>query len=212
MDLTKRFDSECMNFSTEWYNVADYELKILLLVSVLEDNSLAFNGTLKTMCEWLGIQPTAANNKNIKQAIENLSGSGYIDYTRKGQRFIISITAKGMADDQIIRIRRCWVETLKNYKEQVKDISIGWLNLLKVFVYIYGNDKQHIYTQKEIAAILGISVKTVATALNVLKECKFEGIEISVEVLRERFKDEESKEIIIFNTGTAAEIGIKFED
>ena len=205
-DITERFDNECINFSKEWYNIADYELKILLLVSVLEDNSLAFNGTMKTMCEWLGIKPTATNNKNIKQAIENLNNSGYVEYTHKGQKYIISITDKGLEDNQIVRVRRCWVETLKNYKEQVPNGSIGWLNLLKVFVYIYGSNK-HEFTQQEIANNLNISKGTIGTALKVLEQCNLTGISISKNILKERLS-----ETFVYNIGTEVSIGTMFED
>ena len=205
-DITERFDNECINFSKEWYNIADYELKILLLVSVLEDNSLAFNGTMKTMCEWLGIKPTATNNKNIKQAIENLNNSGYLEYTHKGQKYIISITDKGLEDNQIVRVRRCWVETLKNYKEQVPNGSIGWLNLLKVFVYIYGSNKSE-FTQQEIANNLNISKGTIGTALKILEQCNLKGLYMSKNILKERLS-----ETFVYNIGTQVSIGTLFED
>lgn len=186
--------------------MTDYELKILLLVSVLEDNSLAFNGTLKIMCEWLGISPTTTNNRNIKQAIESLNDSGYIEYTHKGQKYIISITDKGLEDNQIIRIRRCWVETLKNYKEQVPDGSVGWLNLLKVFVYIYGSNKST-FTQQELADNLNISKGTVATALKVLVQCNLKGINLSKYTVKERLS-----ETFVYNIGTEVSTIVKFED
>lgn len=40
-----------IEFHREWMGTEDYELKILMLVSLLAENNLAFRGSLKTMCE-----------------------------------------------------------------------------------------------------------------------------------------------------------------
>ena len=54
-DITDMF-TDNINVSKQWLeDLVDYQIKILLLTSVLADNNLAFRGTLKTMCEWLGI-------------------------------------------------------------------------------------------------------------------------------------------------------------
>lgn len=190
-------------------HIGDYELKILILTSVLEDVDLAFNGNLKTMCEWLGVKSSPNNNNNIKQAIENLSSSGYIEFTKKGQKYIITVTNKGKEDNKIIAIRKCWVETFKNYKEQVKDVSIGWINLLKVFVYICSKNK-HIFTQNEIAKELKISIRTVATALKVISQCKLQGLKIFKDRATEEYKDFKGNKFI-YNIGTEIIVGMEFE-
>lgn len=158
------------------------------------------------MCEWLGIKSTANNNKNIKQAIESLNDSGYIEYARKGQKYIISITDKGLTDNQIIRVRRCWVETLKNYKEQVPDGSIGWLNLLKVFVYIYSS-RESLFTQQEIADNLHVSKGTISSALKVLEQCQLKGLHMSKQIIKERLNEN-----FVYNIGTEVATIVEFED
>ena len=181
----------------------------MILSNVLEDVDLAFNGTLKTMCEWLGVKSTANNNKNIKRAIENLSNNGYIEYSHKGQKYIITVTDKGKEDNKIIAIRKCWIETFKNYKEQVKDVSIGWINLLKVFVYICSKNK-YIFTQKEIAEELNISIRTVGTALKVISQCKLQGLRVLKYNATEELKDFEGNKYI-YNIGTEIVVGMEFE-
>ena len=198
-----------IDFSIDWLQIGDYELKILILTSVLEDVDLAFNGNLKTMCEWLGIKSTPNNNNNIKQAIENLSSSSYIEFTKKGQKYIITVTDKGKENNKIIAIRKCWVETFKNYKEQVKNVSIGWINLLKVFVYICSKNK-HIFTQNEIAKELNISIRTVATALQVISQCKLQGLKIFKDRATEEYKDFKGNKFI-YNIGTEIIVGMEFE-
>lgn len=179
-----------------------------MLVSVLEDSNLAFNGSLTNMCNWLGISSSANNNKNLKLAIESLNTKGYIEYTHKGQKYIISMTNKGMEDNQVIRIRRCWVETIKCYKEQIKDVSIGWLNLLKVFVYVYGSNlcNEYVFKQQEIADNLNISKGTVAKALTVLAHIDLKGLNIYKSIEKEKSGD------YTYNIGTIESIFIKFSD
>ena len=181
-----------------------------MLVSVLEDNNLAFNGNLKTMCEWLGIKSTPNNNKNIKQAIENLSNDNYIEYSRKGQKYIITITNKGMEDNKIVRLRKCWLETFKNYKQQGIEESISWIKLLKVFVYVCSEEKKFFYTQREIAENLNISIGTVGTALNVLTQCNLQDISFKKEIEKKEIKGYNGK-VIRLNKGTNLFIGIEFE-
>lgn len=198
-----------IDFSVDWLQIEDYELKILILASVLEDVDLAFNGTLKTMCEWLGIKATTNNNNHIKQAIEKLNDSGYIEYSRKRQKYIITVTDKGKEENKIVAIRKCWVETFKNYKEQVKDISIGWLHLLKIFVYVCSNDNKRIYTQQEIADDLNISARTVANALKVLVQCNLQDVVFKKDVIKRDVIDNDNR-VIRLNTGTMLYIGLNW--
>lgn len=212
VDYNKYNKRDYIDFSVEWLQIEDYELKILILASVLEDVDLAFNGTLKTMCEWLGIKATTSNNNHIKQAIETLSDNGYIEYSRKGQKYIITITDKGKEENKIVAIRKCWVETFKNYKEQVEDenLSISWIKLLKIFVYLCSNRKS-LYTQQEIADDLNISKGIVATALKVLEQCSLQGLRVIKHIEKAEFIDNSGQKQT-YNRGTEIVIGIEFEE
>ena len=80
-------------------NIEDYELKILILTGILADNNLAYRGTLKCMCEWLGINSSANNNRNIKSAINSLVEKGYLFCNIDGRTYTLSISNKGMKDN-----------------------------------------------------------------------------------------------------------------
>lgn len=167
-------------FSEEWLNVADYELKILILASILAENNLAYRGTLTTMCEWLGVKQNTNNNNNIKTAIFSLQEKGYIFYKLDGRTWTITISEKGMKDKQIVKIRKAWVTAFRSFNKNNNNkridnsISIDWIKILKVFVYLYSRKSASIITLDTIANALNISKTTVATALKVLEQCELD--------------------------------------
>ena len=128
-------------------NVEDYELKILILASVLAENDLSFTGTIKTMCEWLGINGVKTTNKDkLRNAIANLVSKGYIVAKEVEKKITIIITKKGLKNDRTIRLRKSWIQTMKQFKDE--KISISWIQLLKVFIYIYDLPSGRIITNK----------------------------------------------------------------
>lgn len=147
-------------------NVEDYELKILILASVLAENDLSFTGTIKTMCEWLGINGVKTTNKDkLRNAIANLVSKGYIVAKEVEKKITIIITKKGLKNDRTIRLRKSWIQTMKQFKDE--KISISWIQLLKVFIYIYDLPSGRIITNKKIADDLCISENTVLKAIKV---------------------------------------------
>lgn len=204
--FTNMFADECISFSTDWLRLKDYELKVLISVSVLSDKKSDFIGTLKSICEWLEIKPTTVNNYNIKQAIDSLSANGYINYKKIGRNYSISIIKKERLYCSIVGIRKCWITSLKNYKQQVEDISISWINLLKVFVYIYYFEGG-CFTQLEAGDYLNISRGTVGKALKILNKLKLNGIEMKKSIVKERV-DENT----VYTIGTMMTIYIIYDD
>ena len=147
-------------------NVEDYELKILILASVLAENDLSFTGTIKTMCEWLGINGVKTTNKDkLRNAIASLVSKGYIVTKEVEKKITIIITKKGLKNDRTIRLRKSWIQTMKQFKDE--KISISWIQLLKVFIYIYDLPNGRIITNKKIADDLCISENTVLKATKV---------------------------------------------
>lgn len=211
VDYNNYNKNDYIDFSVDWLQIEDYEFKILILTSVLADESLVFNGTLKTMCEWLDVKPTTSNNNNIKQAIDKLTDNDYIDYLHKGHKYIITRTDKG-AEKKIVAIRKCWIESLRNYKQQIKEeeLSISWIKLLKVFVYLCSNRKR-LYTQQEIADDLNISKGIVGTALRVLPQCNLQGLKVIKHIDKAEFINNSGQKRT-YNRGTEMIIGIEFEE
>ena len=181
-----------INVSRQWLDdLMDYQIKILLLTSVLADNNLAFRGTLKTMCEWLGIKSSTNNNKRIKQCLQNLSSNGYIFYKVEGRTHHVSISNKGLKNKQIYKVRKKWIEVFKKYCKEDKDktFSIDWIKVLRVFIYIYYS-KDQIVTAQKIAQITNTSDQTVSNALKAISACDLKGVRIEKDVIKYSYYDE----------------------
>lgn len=212
VDYNNYNKNDYIEYSTNWLQIEDYELKILILTSVLAGENLSFNGTLKAMCDWLGICSITSNHTNIKNALETLSDKGYIEYSCKKRTYSITIMEEGKEESKIVTIRKCWIESLRNYKQQVQDekLSISWVKLLKVFVYLCSTRKK-LYTQQEIADDLNISKGIVGTALRVLPQCNLQGLRVIKHIDKEKYIDKAGQERIRTN-GTEMIVGIEFEE
>lgn len=211
--IITEFDDD-INFYYEWLPLEeDLQLKILILTSVLAENNLAYRGSLSTMCTWLGISSCSINNGKIKQALEVLQDKKLINYYKDGRTYVIAITNAGMKNKDVLRVRRAWINAFKSYKS---DISIGWLQLVKVFVYICSRairqKEQLIITRNEVAEALEISPTTVGNALKCITRCNLDGITFQKEVEKERIKDNSGQTIAIFNKGTSITIGYNWRD
>ena len=190
IDLRDKF-TDNINISRQWLDeLKDYQIKILLLTSVLADNNLAFRGTLKTMCEWLGIDSCTNNNKRIKQSLQNLSNNGYIFYKVEGRTHHVSISNKGLKNKQIYKVRKKWIEVFKKYckEDKDKDFSIDWIKVLRVFIYIYYSHDE-IVTAQKIAQITNTSDQTVNKALKAILACNLKGLRIEKETIKDSFYD-----------------------
>lgn len=190
IDLPDKF-TDNINISRQWLDeLKDYQIKILLLTSILADNNLAFRGTLKTMCEWLGIKSCTNNNKKIKQCLQNLSNNGYIFYKVEGRTHHVSISNKGLKNKKIYKVRKKWIEVFKKYckENKDKDFSIDWIKVLRVFIYIYYSHDEIVTVQK-IAQITNTSDQTVNKALKAILACDLKGVYIEKEVIKDSYYD-----------------------
>lgn len=172
----------------DWIFIDDYGFKILMLVSVLADNNLAYRGTLKTMCEWLDISYQKKNKDRIIAALEELEGQGYIYHMVEGKIHHVSITNKGLNDNRLIKIKKVWVEVIKNYKEL--DIAnnnyVDWIKILKVFIYLLSNDDSETSTMAIRAYELGCSESTFRHALNILLQLPLEELKMYKKIIRHK--------------------------
>ena len=213
IDISQKFDIDSILFAYEWLELPtkkDCQLKILLLASILGENHLGFRGTLGTMREWLGIKQSYAINKQLEEAIDKLKEKEYILAEKEGRIYHISITNKGLKNKEIVKIRKQWITTCKNYKENINDISIDWMHLLRVFVFLYGRKEQNIITMQTIAKNLNISVETTRKALKVIEQCDLKGIKFIKNTIKQEVRNEEGK--TYRNLGTDIGIFILFED
>ena len=193
VDLRDIFKEDNISISKEWLNdVEDYQLKILLLVSVLADNSLAFRGTLKTMCEWLSVKSCTVNNRKIKEALQDLADNGYIFYKVEGRTHHVSISNKGMKDKKIYKVRKIWIEAFKNYQKVAdKSIAVDWIKILRVFIYLYYLKAGEIITLEKIANITDVSIETARKALIAIMACDLKGLNIDKTIIKDKYEDEQ---------------------
>lgn len=192
-DDLRNWFTDNINISKQWIDdLKDYQIKVLLLTSVLADNNLAFRGTLKTMCEWLGIESCSNNNKRIKQSLQNLSNNGYIFYKVEGRTHHVSISNKGLKSKQIYKVRKKWIEVFKKYckEDKTKNFSIDWIKVLRVFIYIYYPKDDEILTVQKIAQITNISNQTVSNALKAILACDLKGIRIQKQIIKDSYYDD----------------------
>lgn len=197
----------CFNFSDEWLQVADYELKILILTSILAENKLAYRGSISDICEWLGVKPYNRTNNKIREAIKSLQDNGYLFYKLDGRTYTLTISEKGMKQKQIVKIRKAWVSAFKSYKKD--NVSIDWIKILKVFVYLYSRKRSSLITIDTIASELNISKSTVSKAIKAICECDLSGIKVTKETIKEKYKT--ANNILYYNLGTDISIFIMFE-
>ena len=95
-----------IEFSKEWLNLKKYHFKILTMVTVLADNKKTYRGKISDLCQYLTIQPSSANIKNIKSAIECLAENGYITITIDKDIYTISLSKATEKNQNIIKIKK----------------------------------------------------------------------------------------------------------
>lgn len=175
-----------VSIAREWQTIEDYQYKILVLISVLAENDLAFRGSLDTMCKWLGIKNCSKNTKPIKEAIAELEKKQYIFYNKEGQTHHISITNKGLKDKRIVKIKRQWLEAIRTYGTTAeKPINRSWHTMTKALVSIIDRLEQDrkeklfdtstiIITMRELGEDIQRGEETAGTIARKLTECNFE--------------------------------------
>ena len=171
-------------------NVKDYQFKILLLTSILADNSLSFRGTLKTMCDWLGIKSYTGNHRTIKKAIQNLSSKGYIFCKVQGRTYHVSISNKGLRSRRIYKVRKIWIEAFKKYNQLADNsITVDWIKILRVFIYLLYLKSGEIVTLQNIADMVDISKETARKALIAIMACNLEGLGVDKRIIKDKYLD-----------------------
>lgn len=148
------------------------------------------------MCEWLGIKSCTNNNKAIKQSLQNLSDNGYIFYKVEGRTYHVSISNKGMKDKKLYKIRKKWIEAFRKYNKDNdgttidKKLSVDWIKILRVFIYLYDLKPGQIITIEQIAKTIEISETTAEKALVAIMSCNLKGLRIEKEIIKDKFIDD----------------------
>ena len=196
-------ENDVITVDKDWIAIEDYQFKILLLTSFLAENNLAYRGTLTNMCDWLGIVNAPKNTKNIKKAIEELKKKEYIFYNKEGQIHHISITNKGFKSKKVVKIRKQWIDIIKQYNI-AKDCKVNrsWDTMTKVLISIldkFQEEKNYldfnngfIVTMGEIQEDVNKSKQTISNAIDKLTECNF-GSSLVIKKKIERAKNKNNE-------------------
>lgn len=160
---------------TTWLSVANYKFKILVMISCLAQNHLAFRGKLKDMCDFLGVGNTCSNTKKINEAIDQLVAKGDIIKVKEGYTYTLTLTNKAYNKAKVKRIRNAWVSAIQGYKPEDSHNSVSWETILKVLVYLMADKRENV-RYEEIGKDLGIEKDTVRKAVKALETIQFEDI------------------------------------
>lgn len=148
------------------------EFKILTMVLALKNDNKIYSGTLKDMCEFLGV--SRSSNKIIKDAIEEMSKKDLLIYVVKGYTWTLIFNDKSLKDKTILDIDLAWLDTIKKYRADKKGYEVDWSNLLKVFIYLIDNNNNVIDTGK-IQASTNLSASIVKKALAAINDINKQG-------------------------------------
>ena len=148
-----------------------YEFKILTMVLALKNDNKIYSGTLKDMCEFLGVSRNS--NKIIKDTIEEMSEKDLLIYVVKGYTWTLIFNDKSLKDKTILDMDLAWLDTIKKYRAD-KNSSVDWSNLLKVFIYLIDNNNNVIDTGK-IQASTNLSASIVKKALAAINDINKQG-------------------------------------
>ena len=166
-------EDEEAEFEYEWLTRADYQFKLLALLAVLADSNLAYRGTLADMCDFLGVASgNSRTNTKIKEAIYALEKDGLLKKIVDGRTFTLTLSKKAEKKRRVIRIQKEWVMVAKNYSKMPnKSVSVDWMPLLKVWLFLLDRDTQKTkepISNKKIAEALSMSEGTVKNARGAL--------------------------------------------
>lgn len=160
---------ETIEFKESYMDLEGYALKVLIIIAIYAENGFAYRGTLKELCEVLGVSTHSKNIKSIKDAIEVLAKKHLVFSFIDGSTW--TITLSELAEEKSAQIRKSWVLLMKDTKN-----GVSWEKMLKVFVYVM-TANQEIYRTKTIANELNMSTDCVKRAVNALTRIDFEGID-----------------------------------
>lgn len=152
------------------------------MITCLAQEKLAFRGTLKDMCEFLGISNQVNNKSKIKAAIEKLKKQGDIKVVKEGNTWTLTLSLDAEQKPKVIKIKNEYINAIKKYKAINPNESVGWENILKIMIFLWTMDGTEIYTQDEIAKATNISSSTVGKAIKALTKIKFSDISLEKKV------------------------------
>ena len=148
-------------FYREWLILPKQNFGIL---AMLAEQGGTFKGSLADMCRQLNIAPgQSKTNAKLKATIEALTADGYISHQKKGNTYTLDLVPK----ETEIQVFRKWVEDVI-YVKGFENESVAWEQVLKMLIWVYGQNGMAFYPARDIAEDLGVSADVVGAAYKVL--------------------------------------------
>lgn len=205
------FKGESFKFYRKWLlNTTENELKVLILVSSNQKIRKKYSGTLTDMCKWLDVKTSKYTNDNIKEAIQSLSNKNYISYNKVGNTWNIEVIED--ETDEIFYFRYCWLEAIKSFNKDEngkridKKLSISWIKLVRIFVYLFEYiSGDTVYKYIDIANVVNMSEGTLGVAFKALQSIYLDSILIEKQTVKKAIQPYDTAQNISYRN-----IGSKF--
>lgn len=144
----------------EWLSLSNKAFRLLIMIAV-SGGHLDIN--LSDMCRFLSISCQERNKIRLKTEINTLTSEGYINCVKKGNIYHLKIIPQKTK----IKIFRHLTESIiKN--EYTMGISVSWMYVLKLYIWIVHNKKE-IVTCQMISNDINASISTLSRAKGVLE-------------------------------------------
>ena len=148
-------------FYREWLTLPKNDFCIL---AMLAEQGGSFKGSLADMCRLLNVTPgQSKTNTKLKASMETLTEDGYITCQKQGNTYTLALIPK----ETEINVFRKWVDDVI-YVKGFENESVAWEPVLKMLIWVYGQNGMAYHTAKEIGAELGVSGDVVGAAYKVL--------------------------------------------
>lgn len=161
--------SEEINFQLDWIFLEDLELKIILSTLLIQKNDEKHLWSTRELCELLDLSYHSKNTSKIFKALNSLSDNNVIEYSYDHKHSIKIL----YNNDNILTIDKTWLYKLINYRSisDLSKISISWVKLIKVFIYLYNEclRKDNYGYISDRIKVLHISYETFRKAYYIIK-------------------------------------------
>ena len=145
-------------FYREWLPLPKDQFRILLHLARYG----SFSGNLSDLCRYFSLNPQTKNRNNVRNAIEELTESGFIECNKSGRTYNLKVIPK----EKEIRLACGWVDEIRN---KPFSVSVSAEAVIKLLLWLldYGSE---LFTNDILAADLNLSVSTLNCAKKVLRE------------------------------------------
>lgn len=149
-------------FYREWLILPKNDFRIL---AMLAEQGGSFKGSLADMCCLLNITPgQSKHNAKLRASIETLTEDGYITCQKQGNTYTLALLPK----ETEINVFRKWVDDVI-YVKGFENESVAWEPVLKLLIWVYGQNGMACHTAKQIGVELDVSADVVGAAGRVLE-------------------------------------------